>query len=88
MDGPIQTVLYLVDVVIEVDVSSAQVTAKHCGMSREDGGYVEVVISGHKEANASNPLMKMCSYVGHFWQVLHKLHTHTSRIRELSLNSK
>jgi len=50
----------LVDVVVEVDVASAEVTAEHGGVSREDCSDIDVASATHDQTNTGNPLMEVC----------------------------
>jgi len=53
----------LVDVVVEVDVASTQVTTEHRGVCREDGRNVDVTSATYDQSNTGDPLVKMSHQV-------------------------
>jgi len=53
----------LVDVVVEVDVASTQMTTEHRGVRREDGRNVNVTSATNDQSNTGDPLVKMSHQV-------------------------
>jgi len=51
---------YLVNIVVEVDVASAEVTSKHRGVSREDRSDIDVASATDDQTDAGDPLVEVC----------------------------
>jgi len=60
----------LVDVVVEVDVSGAEVTTEHRGVSGEDGRNADVTRATHDQSHAGDPLVEMCHQVRRAFHLL------------------
>lgn len=59
--------MYLRKLVIEVHISSTQISSQQSGVGGEDGGNGQLPLSGQNQAQASQPLMEMSHNV---WGVL------------------
>lgn len=47
------------EVVVEVDRSGAEVASEECGVSGEDGGNVDLALTGQGEGDAGKPLVEV-----------------------------
>lgn len=47
------------EVVVEIHRTCTEVAAEKGGMSREDGGHVDMALAAKRDAHASEPLMEM-----------------------------
>jgi hypothetical protein len=55
---------HISQVVVEVDISSAEVPAEQCGVRGEDGGHLELPKPTEKEANPCQPLVEVGDHHG------------------------